>query len=61
MQPITFETMAIDILHVLKDVIGEATFGGEKVRNGRTADGQTDGRMDQRTGKWTDHNTLIYA
>jgi hypothetical protein len=31
LQPITFETIAIDILHVLKDVIGEATFGGEKV------------------------------
>ncbi|CAB4028555.1 Hypothetical predicted protein [Paramuricea clavata] len=28
--PITFETIAIDILHLLKDVIGEATFGGEK-------------------------------
>ncbi|XP_046839315.1 exocyst complex component 2-like isoform X2 [Xenia sp. Carnegie-2017] len=28
--PITFETIAIDMLHVLKDVIGEATFGGEK-------------------------------
>ncbi|XP_028398981.1 exocyst complex component 2-like isoform X2 [Dendronephthya gigantea] len=28
--PITFETIVIDILHVLKDVIGEATFGGEK-------------------------------
>ena len=43
MQPITFETMAIDILHVLKDVIGEATFGGEKVRNGRT-NGRANGR-----------------